>query len=315
MKIGIVGCGMVGSASAFALVMSGVGREIVLVDVNKARAAAEADDIFHAVPFAHPLTIRDGDYADLAGCAVVVIAAGVAQKPGETRLQLLQRNATVFGQVIPSILAQAPQAVLVVVSNPVDILTQLAAHFAEKHGLPPGRVLGTGTMLDTARFRALLGRRFGVDPQHVHGYVLGEHGDSEVLTWSRAAIAGMKLDEFCRVRGLPPLTQAERLEIDTGVRRAAYHIIAGKGATYYGIGSAVARLVDVLLHDQRAILTVCYRAAEVSGVPGVTLSLPRLVGGTGVLETLPVTLDENEQVALQRSAVTLAEATASIATL
>ena len=307
MKIGIVGCGMVGSASAFALVMRGVGREIVLVDLNQARAEAEADDIFHAVPFAHPLTIRAGGYPDLQGASVVVIAAGVAQKPGETRLDLLQRNAAVFAQVIPAILAHAPEAVLVVVSNPVDILTHMAAHFAAKLGVPASRVIGSGTMLDTARFRALVGRHFGVDPQHVHGYVMGEHGDSEVLTWSRASIAGTRLDDFAKLRGQSPLTEADRQEIDTGVRRAAYHIIAGKGSTYYGIGSAVSRLVDVLLHDQRAILSICSRQVEVAGIKDVTLSVPHLVGGRGVVETIPVPLTEPEQTALTRSARILRE--------
>ena len=199
MRIGIVGSGMVGSTSAYALVMSGVGREIVLVDLNRARAEAEANDISHAVPFAHPLTVRAGDYSDLNGARVVVIAAGVAQKPGETRLQLLQRNADVFGQVVPSVLRHAPEAVLLVVTNPVDIMTSIAAQFASDFGVPQTRVIGSGTTLDTARFRALLGRHFAVDPQHVHAYVLGEHGDSEVLAWSQATIAGLGLDEFAEV--------------------------------------------------------------------------------------------------------------------
>src|SRR6186713_1788566 len=233
MKIGIVGCGMVGSASAFALVMSGVGREIVLVDVNRARADAEANDISHAVPFAHPLTVRAGDYVDLAGAKVVVIAGGVAQKPGETRLQLLQRNADVFRQIVPSILRHAPEAILLVVTNPVDIMTHLAAHFAVEFKVPHSRVIGSGTTLDTARFRALLGRHFGVDPHHVHAYVLGEHGDSEVLAWSQATIAGLSLDEFAKVHG-KPLSEEDRQRIDKSVRYAAYQIIAAKGATFYG---------------------------------------------------------------------------------
>lgn len=303
MKIGIVGCGMVGSTSAFALVMAGVGREIVMVDLNQARAEAEANDIYHAVPFAHPLTIRAGKYEDLAGAVVVVIAAGVAQKPGETRLQLLQRNAAVFGQVVPSILKHAPEAILVVVSNPVDILTHIAAHFAAKLGQPHTRVIGSGTMLDTARFRALLGRHYGVDPHHVHAYVLGEHGDSEVLTWSQATIAGMNLDEFSQVQGRG-LSAEQRQQIDAQVRGAAYQIIAGKGATYYGIGSAVARLVDVLLHDQRAILTVSCRQSSPE-LEGVTLSLPHLVGGQGVLAAIPLPLAPDEQEALARSATVL----------
>src|SRR3954468_8695764 len=208
MKIGIVGSGMVGSTSAYALVMSGVGREIVLVDISRARAQAEANDIYHAVPFAHPLTVRAGDYADLVGARVVVIAGGVAQKPGGTRLQLLQRNAEVFRQIVPSVLRHAPKAVLLVVSNPVDIMTHLAAQFAAEFGVPQTRVIGSGTTLDTARFRTLLGRHFDVDPQHVHGYVLGEHGDSEVLVWSQATIAGLGLDQFAKVHGTPLGTAA-----------------------------------------------------------------------------------------------------------
>jgi L-lactate dehydrogenase len=312
MKIGVVGCGVVGSTAAFAMLMSGVGREIVLVDLNRARAEAEANDIFHAVPFSHPLTVRAGDYADLAGCRTVVIAAGVAQRTGETRLQLLQRNAAVLEQVVPSILQHSNDTVLIVVSNPVDIMTHLAAHFAARFGVPASRVIGSGTMLDTARFRSLLGRRFGVDPQHVHAYVVGEHGDSEVLTWSLASIAGIRLDEFAVRHGDPVLTDLEKQEIDDKVRRAAYQIIAGKDATYYGIGSAVARLVDVLLNDQRAILTICSRIEAVAGCEGVTLGLPHLVGAQGALSTIPLRLDANEQLALQRSASVLREAVESL---
>src|SRR4029078_211404 len=236
MKIGVVGCGMVGSTSAYALVMSGVGREIVLVDINRARAEAEANDIYHAVPFAHPLKVRAGDYADLAQAGVVVIAGGVAQKTGETRLQLLQRNAEVFGQIVPSVLRHAPEAVLLVVTNPVDIMTRLSAHFAAGFAVPHARVIGTGTTLDTARFRALLGRHFDVDPQHVHGYVICEHGDSEVPVWAQgtrarsegrvwpqATIAGLSLDDFVQVHGTP-LTADVRQHIDENVRHAAYQI-------------------------------------------------------------------------------------------
>ena len=311
MKIGIVGCGMVGSTSAYALVMSGVGREIVLVDVNRARAEAEANDIYHAVPFAHPLSVRAGEYGDLEGARVVVIAGGVAQKPNETRLQLLQRNADVFRQIVPSVLRVAPEAVLLVVTNPVDIMTHLAAHFAADFGVPHTRVFGSGTTLDTARFRTLVGRHFDVDPQHVHAYVIGEHGDSEVLVWSQATIAGLSLDEFVQVHG-SPLTPDKRREIDENVRRAAYQIIAGKGATYYGIGSAVARIVDVVLHDQRAILTICSRITGVPDCDGLTLALPHLVGGAGALTTIPLTLDADERERLARSANVLRDAVASL---
>jgi L-lactate dehydrogenase len=311
MKIGIVGCGMVGATSAYALVMSGVGREIVLVDLNRARAEAEANDIYHAVPFAHPLTVCAGDYADLTGARVVVIAGGVAQKPDETRLQLLQRNAEVFRQIIPSVLRHAPQAALLVVTNPVDIMTHLAAQFAAEFDVPHTRVIGSGTTLDSARFRALLGRHFDVDPHHVHGYVIGEHGDSEVLAWSQVTIAGLSLDEFAHVHG-KPLTSADRKKIDENVRRAAYQIIAGKGSTYYGIGSAVARIVDVLLHDQRAILSICCRINGVPDCEGVTLALPHLVGGEGALATIPLPLDAAERDGLRRSAAILREAIESV---
>jgi len=311
MKIGVVGCGMVGSTSAYALVMSGVGREIVLVDVNRARAEAEANDIYHAVPFAHPMAVRAGEYADLEDARVVVIAGGVAQKPGETRLQLLQRNADVFSDIVPSVLRVAPDAVLLVVTNPVDVMTHLAAHFAADFGVPFTRVFGSGTTLDTARFRTLLGRHFEVDPHHVHAYVIGEHGDSEVLVWSQATIAGLSLDAFVHVHGTP-LTGDKRLEIDENVRRAAYQIIAGKGATYYGIGSAVARIVDVLLHDQRAILTVCSRIDGVPGCDGVTMALPHLVDGNGVRATIPLALDAAEREGLNRSANVLREALTSL---
>lgn len=301
MKVGIVGSGFVGATAAYALVMQGVGREIVLVDKNAARAAAEADDIRHAVPFAHPLEIHSGDYDALAGCRVVVLCAGVGQKPGETRLQLLQRNAAVFREVVPSVLKHAPEAVLVVATNPVDVMTHLAAGFAAECGVAPGRVLGSGTTLDTARFRSLLGVHCGVDPHHVHAYVIGEHGDSEVLTWSLATIGGMPLESFAAKRGIE-ITEAIRQQIDQNVRRAAYTIIGGKGATYYGIGSALARIVNVILHDQRSILTVGAPAPDVVGVKDVTVALPRLVGGDGVIETFPLPLNESESSLLRNSA-------------
>jgi L-lactate dehydrogenase len=311
MKVGIVGCGMVGSASAYALVMRGVGREIVLVDLNQRRAEAEANDIFHGVPFAHPLNVRAGSYEDLENARVVVIAGGVAQKPGETRLELLKRNADVFGQIVPSVVRVAPQALLLVVTNPVDIMTHLAAQFAARFGVAHTRVFGSGTTLDTARFRALLGRHFGVDSRHVHAYVIGEHGDSEVLVWSQATIAGLSLDEFAGVRG-PALDEPARQQIDENVRRAAYQIIAGKGATYYGIGSAVAYIVDVLLHDRRAVLTICSRIDGVEDCDGLTLALPHLVGGEGVLGTIPLPLTARERDGLRRSAGILREAVASV---
>lgn len=307
MKVGVVGSGLVGSTAAYALVMRGVGREIVLVDKNGERAVAEADDIRHAVPFAHPLEIRAGNYEDLAGCHAVVLCAGVGQKPGETRLQLLKRNAEVFREVVPSVLKSAPNAVIIVATNPVDVMTHLAAQFAAEFGVPAGRVFGSGTTLDTARFRTLLGTHCGVDPHHVHGYVVGEHGDSEVLTWSLVSIGGIPLESFAKMRGVS-LTSTIRSDIDLMVRRAAYTIIGGKGATYYGIGSALARIVDAVLHDQRSILTVCAPTKDVAGVKDVTVALPRLVGGAGVIETFPLPLNETEQGQLRQSASIIRQA-------
>jgi L-lactate dehydrogenase len=307
MKIGIVGAGMVGATAAYALMMRGVGREIVLVDLNQKRAEAEAADIQHAAPFAHPLTVRAGDYAALAGARVVIMAAGVGQKPGETRLQLLERNAAVFRQVIPQIFENAPNAILVVATNPVDVMTHVSACIAAEHDIPSYRVIGSGTTLDTARFRSLLGQYVGVDPTHVHGYVVGEHGDSEVLTWSLTNIGNMPLPEFCERAGLP-LDDVVRQEIDRQVRYAAYSIIEGKGATYYGVGSALARIVSNILGDRRAIMTVCTPRPEIAGVQDVTVALPHLVGGDGVLATFHLPLNAPEQAALHNSAAIIRKA-------
>ena len=301
MKIGIVGSGLVGSTAAFALVMRGVGRRIVLVDQNRARAEAEADDVLHAVPFAHALDVRAGDYADLKDSQVVILAAGSSMEPGETRLQLTSRNARVFGEIVPEALRHAPDAVLLVATNPVDVMTHAAAHYAGQAGVPSSRVLGSGTTLDTARFRALLGRRLQIDARHIHAYVLGEHGDSEVLGWSGVSVAGMALGEFCR-RYQCNLGEADRREIEDRVRRAAYNIIAGKGATYYGIGSALAYVSAAVIQGRRALLTVCTPRDEVAGVRDVTVSLPHLVSSEGIVSTIEPALDDAETAALARSA-------------
>jgi L-lactate dehydrogenase len=247
------------------------------------------------------MEVRAGDYPDLAGCRAVVLCAGVGQKPGESRLELLQRNAKVFAEIVPQIVTHAPEAVLVVATNPVDVMTHLAARIAGRMGVPAGRVFGSGTTLDTARFRSLLGRHCQVDAHHVHAYVLGEHGDSEVLPWSQVTIGGMALDAFVRLRNVD-LSDAIREDVDRQVRRAAYTIIEGKGATYYGIGSALARIIDVVLHDQRAILSICCPTSDVCGVKDVTVSLPRLVGGRGVIESFPMPLTEAETSKLRESA-------------
>lgn len=306
MKIGIVGSGFVGSTAAYAMIIAGVGREIVLVDKDEKRVRAEVSDLRHAVPFARPLSVHQGGYEDLSGCRLVILAAGVSQKPGESRTDLLKRNAEVFHQVVPDVVAHAPEAVVVVATNPLDIMTYMAALFASRSGVPAHRVLGSGTMLDTARFRSLLGEHVGVDPHHVHGYVIGEHGDSEVLTWSLVTVGSMHLDEF-EVQHGRHLDNETRDRMDQDVRNAAYTIIEGKGATYYGIGSALAKLADVVLHDQRSVLTVSTPTSGTGGVSDVSISLPRVVGGQGVLQTLNLPLSKQETAALTRSTETVRE--------
>ena len=303
MKVGIVGAGQVGATTAYALVMRGIGRRVVLVDRNKVRAQAEADDILHAVPFAHPLQVTAGDYQELKGSRVVILTAGVAQKSGETRIQLLERNGDIFRQIVPEVLENAPDAILLVATNPVDVLTHITADIAAQFGVPNSHIIGSGTTLDTARFRTLLGQHLGVDPQHVHAYVLGEHGDSEVLTWSLVTVGGAPLEEFCRQWDIC-MDGKVRADIEQGVKLAAYSIIEGKGSTHFGIGSALARIVEVVLQDQRSLLTVCTPVPEVAGVKNVTVSLPHLVGGEGILDTimLPLSLSKEEESALRASA-------------
>jgi L-lactate dehydrogenase len=309
MKVGIIGAGQVGSTTAYAMVMRGIGREIILVDTDLNRARAQAADILHAVPFAHPLKISAGDYADLVNSQVVIITAGVAQQTGETRLDLLRRNAEIFKDIVPEVLQHAPGTILLVATNPVDVMTHLTAKFASELDLPSNRVIGSGTTLDTARFRTLLGQHLGVDPQHVHGYVLGEHGDSEVLSWSLVTVGGVPLDEFCRQWDIC-IDEEVQANIARRVRDAAYSIIEGKGSTHYGIGSALARIVEVILGDQRSLLTVCTPVEFVAGISDVTMSLPHLVGGDGIKDTilLPLALSEIEQEALELSAQTIKRA-------
>jgi L-lactate dehydrogenase len=301
MKIGIVGSGFVGSTAAYALVMRGVANEIVLVDQDEKRAKAEADDIFHAVPFASSVNVYAGSYADLAGARVVIMAAGVNQKPGETRMQLLERNAGVFRAVIPNIISSAPEAIIVVATNPVDVMTHFTARLATERGIPAERVLGSGTTLDTARFRALLSRHLQIDPQHVHAYVVGEHGDSEVLLWSLVGVGGVPVSDYLLARNLE-ITAENKATIDEQVRRAAYHIIEGKKATYYGVGAALARICEVIINNQRAILTICAPHSEIVGVKDVTIALPHLISGEGVVGSLPLTLTDDETTLLAKSA-------------
>jgi L-lactate dehydrogenase len=309
MKIGIVGAGQVGASAAYAMMLNAVGNEIVLVDLNRKLAEAQAMDIVHGVPFGNQVVVRAGDYEDFSDAAVVVIAAGVSQKPGETRLQLLDRNADVFKAVVPRILAIATEAILVIATNPVDIMTYVATRIS---GLPPARVIGSGTILDTARFRSLLASHLGVAPQSVHAYVLGEHGDSEVLIWSSADAASMPVEQFAAHMDRP-LTPEAKTAIENGVRNAAYKIIDGKGATYYGIGAGLARLVRVILADERQVFTVSTVNDDIEGVKQVALSLPRVIASRGIVTDIPPRLDDGERRALRRSAETLKQAADAIA--
>ena len=308
MKIGVVGAGMVGATSAYSMMLNGVGSEIVLVDLDRKVAEAQAHDIIHGVPYGNPIWVHAGSYEDLTDAAVVVIAAGVAQKSGETRLQLLDRNAAVFKAIVPQVLAVAPDVILVIATNPVDIMTYVATRIS---GLSPSRVIGSGTILDTARFRTLLATHLVVAPQSIHGHVLGEHGDSEVLCWSSVDVATVPIAAYANQVGRP-ITPEVKARIDDGVRNAAYKIIAGKGSTYYGIGAGIARLVDTILHNEHRVMTVSTLNADVEGVKDVALSLPRVIGRLGVLVDILPHLDEDERQALRRSAETLKQASEPI---
>jgi L-lactate dehydrogenase len=308
MKVGIVGAGMVGSAAGYALALRGTASRVVLVDLNADLARAQAEDIAHAVPFASATVVAAGDYGDLRGAAVVILAAGVSQKPGETRLELLSRNAAVFRTVVGEVLAAAPDALLLVATNPVDIMTDVATRLS---GLEPSRVIGSGTILDTARFRSLVGTHLGISPQSVHAYVLGEHGDSEVLAWSAARAGSVPLRSFAAQVGAP-LTDAVMARIDDRVRNAAYTIIAGKGATWYGIGAGLARIVRAIGGDEQAVLSVSIMTREVEGVRDVALSVPRVVGAKGVSAELFPELDRAEHTALERSARLLKETASAL---
>lgn len=308
MKIGIVGCGFVGSTAAYAIALGGVASELLLIDINPKLARAHAEDILHATPFAEPVRVFAGEYPDLGGAGLVVLACGVGQRPGETRLQLLERNVKIFKQVVPQVLKSAPNAVLLIASNPVDVITQVVTRIS---GLAPERVIGSGTILDTARFRALLGEYLGIAPLSVHAYVLGEHGDSEVLVWSSAKVGGVPIADFGEQMGLP-FTEEVRSRIDDGVRRAAYRIIEGKGATYHGIGAGIAKIAQAVRDDERRVFTVASLSNDVEGLGEITLSLPRLVGAKGILAELRPPLSGDERDALRKSAEILKEAASQL---
>lgn len=297
MKVGIVGCGFVGSSGAFAIALQGKANELILVDLDEDLARAHAEDILHATPFSVPVRVTAGDYPMLKDADMVILACGVGQKPGETRLQLLERNVCVFEEVVPRVLEYAPDTILLIVSNPVDIMTQVVTKISR---LSPQRVIGSGTILDTARFRTLLAEHLNIAPHSVHAYVLGEHGDSEVLAWSSGKVGGVPVEEFATQIGRP-ITDEEKIKIDKGVRYAAYRIIEGKGATYYGIGAGIARIAGAIGNDEGAVLTL----SNSEGYGGVSLSLPRVLKSTGIETTIQPRLSTAEADALKKSAEVL----------
>ncbi len=300
-KVGLVGTGMVGSSFAYALMQRSLATEIVLVDANRERAEGEAMDLMHGVPFVRPMRITAGDYADLAGAHLVVMTAGANQRPGETRTDLLGRNAAICRDVISKVVEHNPDGLIAIATNPVDILTYIAADIAK---LPWGRVFGSGTILDTARFRALLGDYYAVDPRSVHAYIIGEHGDTELPVWSLANIGGVRLQDFHRPDG-QAAPQADLDDIFQRTRTAAYEIIKRKNATYYAIGLGLLSIAEAVLRDQRTVMTVSTPLDGQYGVSGMALSLPTVVGADGVIEVLPIQLSEQEQQQFRHSADTL----------
>lgn len=304
MKVGIVGCGFVGSTAAYTIALRGAATELVLIDLNYSLARAHAEDILHATPFAGAVQVIGGEFPDLADADVVVLACGVGQRPGETRLELLGRNFQVFKDVVPRVLNYAPETILLIASNPVDVINLMVTEIS---GLPPHRIIGSGTILDTARFRTLLGEHLEVSPQSVHAYVIGEHGDSEVLVWSSANVAGVPLLDFAEQKG-KAITKEVHTQIDDGVRKAAYRIIEGKQATYFGIGGGLARIVDAVRDNERVVLTLSMVTEGIEGLEGVSLSLPRVLGADGIIETLRPRLSPKEEKGLQQSGKILRDA-------
>ena len=297
-KAAAIGCGLVGATCAFTLMQHGLFSEMVLVDIDRARAEGEAMDIAHGLPFAAPMKIYAGGYDDLADADLVVLAAGANQKPGETRLDLLKKNAAVFRSILPELKSRNYGGVLLVVANPVDILTRLAQEFS---GLPEERVFGSGTVLDTARLKYLLGQHLSVDSRSVHAFIIGEHGDSEIPVWSSANVSGMSLHRICEMRGFYDHEKAMQ-EIAESVKNSAYEIIKRKKATYYGIAMAAQRIGEAVVRDEKSILPVSNALHGEFGISDVSLSVPAIVGAEGIERITPISLDDDELSRLKASA-------------
>lgn len=298
-KISVIGAGLVGSSAAFALMVSGLPSDLVIVDVRSEKAEGEAMDLGDAAAFIKPTAVLAGGFADCRDSDMVIFTAGANQKPGESRLSLLQDNVSILKKTLPELLRYCPEAIYLMVANPVDVLTYAALKIS---GLPASQVFGSGTVLDTSRFRAELSQYCGVDPRNIHAYVVGEHGDSEVPLWSSANVAGMSLEKFYALKGIEP---ADRLDIARRVRMAAYEIIRRKGATYYAIALAVRRICEAVLRDENSILTV---SGMVNGITGCCLSLPCIVNGSGRERELAVPMSAEEEKALLNSAQVLRQA-------
>lgn len=300
-KVGIIGCGFVGAASAFALMQSGLFSEMVLIDADRAKAEGEAMDIGHGIPLGTQMKIYAGDYDDIADASIIVVTAGAGQKPGETRLDLVHKNVGIFKSIIPKIAKRDFRGILLVVANPVDILTLAALKLS---GLPENHVIGSGTVLDTARLKYELGEHLSVDSRSVHAFIIGEHGDSEIAAWSSANVSGVALNDFCEMRGHFEHEEATRA-IAEKVKNSAYEIIERKHATYYGIAAAVKRICEVIVRDEKSILPVSSMMHGEYGIDGVALSMPAIVGADGIENKVPISLSEDELSALKDSADTL----------
>ncbi|WP_308540102.1 L-lactate dehydrogenase [uncultured Murdochiella sp.] len=300
-KVAVVGCGFVGSSSAFALMQSGLFSEIALVDVNREKAEGEALDISHGVPFVGQVKVYAADYDDIMDAAIVVVTAGTAQKPGETRLDLVNKNIRIFQSILPEFKKRNYKGILLVVSNPVDILTLAALKLS---GLPEQRVIGSGTVLDTARLKTALGEHLDVDSRSVHSFIIGEHGDSEMVAWSSTNVSGIPLNDFCEMRG--HFAHDEAMDrIADEVRNSAYEIIAKKHATYYGIAMSVVRICKAIVMNERSILPVSTMMHGEYGIEGICLSMPVIVGEEGVSVHVPLVLNEEERESLLASAKAL----------
>lgn len=300
-KVAMVGCGFVGSASAFSLMMSGLFSEMVLIDADKERAEGEAMDISHGLPFARPMKIYAGDYDDIVDAAIIVITAGANQKPNETRLDLVHKNVGIFKSIIPEIAKRDCKGTILVVSNPVDVLTYTALKLS---GFPEHRVIGSGTVLDTARLKYQLGEHLNVDSRSVHAFIVGEHGDSEIAVWSSADVSGVPLDSFCEMRGYYEHESATE-EIAVAVKNSAYEIISKKHATYFGVAVAVRRICEAIIRDEKSILPVSSMMHGEYGIDNVVLSMPAIVGGNGIEKLVPISMNEEEVEKLRESANTL----------